>query len=79
MSEGVGGVSGKAPLAGTGPMRNPYGALAVALVAIFPQLVLLTFTLITPVSFGYFHSTFAALASSSSSRTSSASTRCRCS
>lgn len=60
MSEGVGGVSGKAPLSGTGPVRNPYSALAVAILAIFPQLVLLVFALITPLSFGYFHTTFTA-------------------
>ena len=56
MSEGVGGVSGSS---GAGPMRNPYGALAIAILSIFPQLVFLAFALITPVSFGYFHTTFA--------------------
>jgi hypothetical protein len=59
MSEGVGGLSGKSSL---GPVRNPYGALGVAIVAIFPQLILLFFALITPVSFGYFHTTFAGFA-----------------
>jgi hypothetical protein len=58
MSEGVGGVSGRPSISGTGPVRNPYGALAVALVAIFPQLVALFFALISPISFGYFHTTF---------------------
>jgi hypothetical protein len=56
MSEGVGGVSGSSR---AGPLRNPYGALAIAILAVFPQLVLLAFVLISPLSFGYFHSTFA--------------------
>jgi hypothetical protein len=56
MSEGVGGVSGRS---GAGPLRNPYGALALAILAIFPQLVMLAFALISPISFGYFHTTFA--------------------
>jgi hypothetical protein len=58
MSEGVGGMSGKPVASGAGPVRNAYGALAVAILAIFPQLVLFLFAVITPVSFGYFHSSF---------------------
>src|SRR5262249_50271778 len=52
MSEGVGGMSGKSPLSGTGPLKNPYGALAVAGLAIFPQLLFLVFVVATPLSFG---------------------------
>ncbi len=44
MSEGVGGMSGK-PLSATGPVRNLKGALAVLLLAIFPQLLYLVFVL----------------------------------
>jgi hypothetical protein len=62
MSEGVGGVSGKTPVSGIGPIKNPYGGLAVALLAIFPQLVFLVFALVSPVSFGYFSATFSGLA-----------------
>jgi hypothetical protein len=39
-------------------MKNGKGALAVLLLAIFPQLVYLAFTLASPVSFGYFNTTF---------------------
>lgn len=60
MSEGVGGMSGKPVASGAGPVRNAYGALAVAILAIFPQLVILLFALLTPVSFGYFHTSFSA-------------------
>lgn len=63
MSEGVGGVSGKSPVSGTGPMRNPFGALAVAGLAVFPQLVFLVFVVGTPVSFGYLHATAGGFAS----------------
>lgn len=49
MSEGVGGVSGRT---GAGPIKNAYGALAVALLAIFPQLVYLAFVIISPLTFG---------------------------
>ena len=61
MSEGVGGMSGKPVASGAGPMRNAYGALAIVFVAIFPQLVLLLFALVTPVSFGYFHTSFSSV------------------
>lgn len=50
MSQGVGGISGS----GTGPIRNPFGGLAVLLLAVSPQLVTLLFLILTPVSFGYF-------------------------
>ena len=59
MSEGVRGASGKSPVWGTGPIRNPFGALAVALLAIFPQLLALFFALIAPLSFGHITATFA--------------------
>jgi hypothetical protein len=62
MSEGVGGMSGKSPVAAAGPVKNPYGALAVAILAIVPQLLFLVFALVSPVSFGYFHATFAGFA-----------------
>jgi hypothetical protein len=53
MSEGVGGMSGRAPVSGTGPMKNPFGGLAVLLLAIAPQLIFLVFVILTPISFGY--------------------------
>ena len=49
MSQGVGGISGS----GTGPIRNPFGGLAVLLLAIGPQLIGLIFMILTPISFGY--------------------------
>jgi hypothetical protein len=52
MSEGVGGMSGKSRLSGSGPVKNPIGALAVAGLAIFPQLAYLTFVIISLLSFG---------------------------
>lgn len=52
MSEGVGGISGKSPLAGTGPVKNPKGALSVLLLAIVPQLAYLAFVLVALLSFG---------------------------
>jgi len=53
MSEGVGGMSGKSPLSGTGPLKNPYGGLATLLLALAPQLIFLVFVILTPISFGY--------------------------
>jgi hypothetical protein len=50
MSEGVGGMSG---LSRTGPIKNPFGGLAILLLAIAPQLIFLAFVLVTPLSFGY--------------------------
>jgi hypothetical protein len=52
MSEGVGGMSG---LSRTGPIKNPFGGLAVLALAIGPQLIALALVLMTPVSFGYVH------------------------
>lgn len=52
MTEGIGGMSGKSAASGTGPLRNPLGALGVAIVAIFPQLLFLLFVVLTPISFG---------------------------
>src|SRR5262245_18747790 len=53
MSEGVGGLSGGTPVSGAGPMKNPYGGLAVLLLSIAPQLLALVFLLLTPLSLGY--------------------------
>jgi hypothetical protein len=52
MSEGVGGMSRKAPMAATGPVRNPRGALSIGALAIFPQLAYLAFVLVSVVSVG---------------------------
>jgi hypothetical protein len=52
MSEGVGGVSGKSAASGIGPVRNPKGALAVALVGLVPQIAYLLYFLASAVSFG---------------------------
>ena len=52
MSEGVGGVSGGSAASGTGPVRNPKGALSVALIALVPQLAYLLYVLMSLVSFG---------------------------
>src|SRR5262245_25170745 len=49
MSEGVGGMS----RSGGGPIRNPFGGLAILLLAIAPQVIALFFVLLTPISFGY--------------------------
>jgi hypothetical protein len=57
MSEGVGGMSGR-PMAGAGPTRNLKGALAVLLVAFFPQLAFLVIVIATPLSFGYLNASF---------------------
>jgi hypothetical protein len=53
MSESVGGMSGGSRLSGAGPLKNPKGALAVLLLAFFPQLAYLAFVLASPLSFGY--------------------------
>ena len=52
MSEGVGGVSGKTASSGSGPIRNPIGALSVALLAVVPQLAYLLYVLGSLVSLG---------------------------
>lgn len=62
MSDSVGRMSGKSPASGAGPVKNPFGALAVALLAIFPQLLSLFFALIAPISLGYVSATFAGFA-----------------
>jgi hypothetical protein len=49
VSQGVGGISGS----GIGPIKSPFGGLAVLLLAIAPQLIALFFVLLTPISFGY--------------------------
>jgi hypothetical protein len=59
MSEGVRGAAGNSPVSGTGPIKNPGGALAVALLAISPQLLALFCALIAPLSFGHITATFA--------------------
>ncbi len=58
MSEGVGGMSGKSRLSGAGPIHNPRGALAVLLLAIFPQLAHLAFVLASLFSFGLMNGSF---------------------
>lgn len=58
MSEGVGGVTGQSPVSGSGPVRNAKGALAILLLAVFPQLIYLVFALATPLSFGYLEASF---------------------
>src|SRR5262245_40948791 len=52
MSEGVGGVSGRSAASGTGPVRNPMGGLAVALLALVPQIAYLLYFLASLVSLG---------------------------
>lgn len=52
MSEGVGGISGKSAASGTGPVRNPKGALAVALLGLVPQIAYLLYFLASVISFG---------------------------
>jgi hypothetical protein len=53
MSEGVGGVSGRSPLSGAGPMKNAKGALSVLLLAFFPQLTHLVYGALAVLSFGW--------------------------
>jgi hypothetical protein len=53
MSEGVGGVTGKSPLPGAGPMKDLRGALAILLLAVFPQLAYLAYSIIAVLSFGF--------------------------
>lgn len=52
MSEGVGGVSERPAASGTGPVRNPIGALSVALLALVPQIAYLLYFLASALSFG---------------------------
>jgi hypothetical protein len=52
MSEGVGGISSKSASSGSGPVRNPRGALSVVLLALVPQLGYFLFLLVSLVSFG---------------------------
>lgn len=60
MSEGVGGV--KPAASGAGPVRNPIGALSVALLALVPQIAVLLYVLVSIVSFGQIaNGTFAGL------------------
>lgn len=60
MSEGVGGV--KPAASGAGPVRNPTGALSVALLALVPQIGVLLYYLLSIVSFGSIaNGTFASL------------------
>ena len=62
MSEGVGGISGKTAASGAGPVRNPIGALAVALLGLVPQIAYLLYFLASVVSFGLIaNGTFAGL------------------
>lgn len=62
MSEGVGGLSGGSAASGTGPVRNPSGAVVVALIALVPQIAFLLYVLASVVSFGLIGSgTFAGL------------------
>lgn len=51
MSEGVGGVS-KPAASGTGPVRNPRGALSIAVLALVPQLAYLLYFLVSLLSIG---------------------------
>lgn len=62
MSEGVGGVSGGSAASGTGPVRNPKGALSVALLGLVPQIAYLLYYLASVVSAGLIaNGTFASL------------------
>jgi hypothetical protein len=52
MSEGVGGMSGKSAASGSGPVRNPMGALTVLAMALVPQLSYLLYVVLSLISFG---------------------------